>query len=78
MFEWLLQHEGSMRDVNGSYRRSTATATTTTAATYELRCRLLEPPIYLPRMQCVRILRHLLQQYAVVLRRELPYGAIVL
>ena len=60
-----------MRVVNGSHWRSFATSTHTTTATYELRCRLLKLPIIMPRMRCVRILRHLLQQYAVVLRREL-------
>ena len=69
MREWLLQHdEGSMRVVNGSYWRSFATSTHTTTAIAlsiaiaiaELGCRLLEHPINLPRMQCVRILRHLL------------------
>ena len=68
-----------MRVVNGSYWRSFTAATDATTAVAlsiaiaiaELGCRLLEHPINLPRMQCVCILRHLLQQYAVVLRREL-------
>ena len=67
-----------MRVVNGSYRRSSATATTTTAATYELRCRLLKLPILLPYMQWLCILRHLLQPLSVVLRRELRWCATVL